>query len=141
MKWIELGIFMKYLKSVKVNSLLDMYKTVAFFSQPMNWCYSISDGSVKNNLWEHPSSCWRRIKWKDLPGCDLYEAYCAVLVIFVSQATNRVIEQVLKHVVLLPFTTNLFPITSERIFFIYPGFGTQTPSRIPTQIPLRYCEG
>lgn len=94
----------------------------------------------KKNLWGHLSSCWRRIKWKDLPVCDLLEAHPAVLVIFVSQATKRVIEQVLKQVVLLPFTAHLFPIISQRYFFICVGFGTQSPSRIMTQIPLTYYE-
>lgn len=83
------------------------------------------------------SLCWRN-KLKDLPVGVLYEAYCAVMLIFVSQATNRIIKQVLKHVALLPFTTNPFPIVSQRISFIYHGFGTQSPSRVITQIPLTY---
>lgn len=86
-------------------------------------------------------SLWWRNKLEDLPVCGLYEAYRAVSVLFVSQATNRIIQQVLKHVALLPFTTNPFPILSQRISFIYHGFGTQSPSRVITQIPLTYYKG
>lgn len=72
---------------------------------------------------------------------DFYIVYHAGFVICQSNRPQTGSSNRYWSTVPLALTTNNFPIISQNISFIYPGFGIQSPSRIITKILPTYYEG